>query len=517
MVSPPLLLDNQPVQDGQVLLARQPVRFAYSPPPGTQPTLLLYTSRTEQPAATRHPHHETWLWHWNPLDYTGAVHLLIVLHGSDGSVQQQQWLLEVLPQHLDQQHYQQVLADLGQVARGLLYAPAHSSVGAVPTVGSAPPDPLAAAYAVVAAQLPVLERVVPRLDPQRTAPHSSSQRTPTARAQRFTHPDWRAAPLPAPPHVPVAGLPASLHEPRPTPPLAPPVLRLVQHILARLAALLAELAVVLAQPPAAQRDLLVQQVAQAQQRVARLRQHPVLRGVPDRVESSTLRQIERQLQQAHLPDVQADVQAVYRCWQALRQPPAIALDAASLRLPIHDLPRLYELWCALQAVQAVAQIGGVLVQARDLFAATASGWRLQLATAHPLLVAGWHGSTLRLWYQPRYVPGGSPYASLDARTHVPDLVLEHLPPHGTPRLLVLDAKYRLDRQGELPPATLGDAYTYLGSIGGADGQRAVRAVLLLYPGTGEALVQYASGVGTVALLPGAAGGLAQAVQSFLAG
>ncbi len=505
----PLLLNNQPVQEGQVLLARQPVSFAYRPPPATQPTLLLHTSQTVQPDPTRHAQHETWLWHWHPLDYTGAVQVQLLLRDRAGRVQQEQWRLEVLPQHLDQQHYQQMLADLGRVARGLLYAPAHSTLGVVPVVGTAPPDPLAAAYAFIAVQLPLIEQALPQLVPPRTAPAMGSQRTPTERAQRFTHLDRLDAPLPAPPAVPVPGLPATLREPHPTLPPAPPVLRLVQHILARLAAMLAQLAAVLAAPDVAHTDLLGQQVAAARQRVARLRQHPALQGVPALADSNTLRQIA-----PHLP--MPAVRTIWECWQALRQPPVFTLEPFTARhLPIHDLPRLYEIWCALQCVQAVQPISGVVVRAQDLFRQGTAGWRVQLATAHPLLVAGWQGGTLRLWYQPRYVPGGSPYTSLDARTHVPDLVLEHLPPQGTPRLLVLDAKYRLDRQGLLPPTALGDAYTYLGSIGSANGQRVVVAVLLLYPGVGGALVQHASGVGTVALLPGATGGLWQAVRGFL--
>jgi hypothetical protein len=68
-------------------------------------------------------------------------------------------------------------------------------------------------------------------------------------------------------------------------------------------------------------------------------------------------------------------------------------------------------------------------------------------------------------------------------------------------VIALDAKYRLDAGGGVPEDALADAYSYLGSIGGADGARAALAVALLYPGRGPAEV-YASGVAALPLLPG---------------
>lgn len=75
-----VMLNNQPIQDGQVLLARQLLTFTYQPPPGEQPVLLLTTSKLVQPAPTRHATHERWYWHWHPLDYTGGVTRYVAAH-----------------------------------------------------------------------------------------------------------------------------------------------------------------------------------------------------------------------------------------------------------------------------------------------------------------------------------------------------------------------------------------------------------------------------------------------------
>jgi large subunit ribosomal protein MRP49 len=84
-----------------------------------------------------------------------------------------------------------------------------------------------------------------------------------------------------------------------------------------------------------------------------------------------------------------------------------------------------------------------------------------------------------------------------------------------PRVLVFDAKYRLDADGRgVPQDALAEAYAYYGAIGWA-GQRATLGALLLYPGAGAAEL-FASGVGAVPLLPGNADVLAPLLADQLA-
>ncbi len=94
----------------------------------------------------------------------------------------------------------------------------------------------------------------------------------------------------------------------------------------------------------------------------------------------------------------------------------------------------------------------------------------------------------------------SSLGSLDRHTRVPDLAIEIQRPGAPPRVLLLDAKYRLDTDGRnIPQDALADAYTYLGAIG-YGGTRATIGALLLYPGAGAPEI-YPSGVGAIPLLP----------------
>jgi len=105
--------------------------------------------------------------------------------------------------------------------------------------------------------------------------------------------------------------------------------------------------------------------------------------------------------------------------------------------------------------------------------------------------------------------------SLDRHTRVPDLAIEVRRAGMPTAALLLDAKYRLDADGSgVPQDALAEAYAYLGAIGCA-GRRATLGALLLYPGTG-APERYASGVGTLPLLPGRTEGLDASLLDWLA-
>jgi large subunit ribosomal protein MRP49 len=111
-------------------------------------------------------------------------------------------------------------------------------------------------------------------------------------------------------------------------------------------------------------------------------------------------------------------------------------------------------------------------------------------------------------------PPSGVIGSLDRHTRVPDLAIEITRPGQPSRVLVLDAKYRLDSEGRsVPQDALADAYAYLGAIG-CDGERATLGALLLYPGKGAAEL-YASGVGAVPLLPEAADDLVEVITDFI--
>jgi large subunit ribosomal protein MRP49 len=211
-----------------------------------------------------------------------------------------------------------------------------------------------------------------------------------------------------------------------------------------------------------------------------------------------------------------DYRAVYRMWQQLRRRPLIQWDAPTLQIPIQDLHRLYERWCAARVALALLRLPGLRRESQQIVRqddpADELSWRACLVEGGALLsLDGPAGERLTLRYQARYAPGGVGLRSLDRHTRVPDLALEIARPGARPEVIVLDAKYRLDASGGVPEDALADAYSYLGSIGTADGARAVTAVALLYPGRGPAEI-YPSGAVALPLLPGDDGDL----ESWLA-
>jgi len=213
---------------------------------------------------------------------------------------------------------------------------------------------------------------------------------------------------------------------------------------------------------------------------------------------------------------------VYRMWRALHQ--RMVIDpGASFDLAIIDLPLLYERWCALRVVQSLLDLG-VDVHSHNLLTTPpgeTDAWTINLQSDAPLLIAGRHGWTLTLRYQPRYPPAvnarnGDTFVSLDRHIRIPDLAIEAARPGCPPRVIVLDAKYRLDADGHAVPAdALAEAYAYAGAIGAADAP-SVAAALILYPGTGE-VERYPGGAGAIPLLPGAVGALDAALARELEG
>ena len=212
---------------------------------------------------------------------------------------------------------------------------------------------------------------------------------------------------------------------------------------------------------------------------------------------------------------------VYRMWRALHQ--RMVIDpGASFDLAIIDLPLLYERWCALRVVQSLLDLG-VDVHSHNLLTTPpgeTDAWTINLQSDAPLLIAGRHGWTLTLRYQPRYPPAvnarnGDTFVSLDRHIRIPDLAIEAARPGCPPRVIVLDAKYRLDADGHAVPAdALAEAYAYAGAIGAADAP-SVAAALILYPGTGE-VERYPGGAGAIPLLPGAVGALDATLAAELA-
>ena len=132
----------------------------------------------------------------------------------------------------------------------------------------------------------------------------------------------------------------------------------------------------------------------------------------------------------------------FRLWQDMNLGIA-AVFGDFLGMPLARTFDLYELWCFLRLVRAAAdEYGSEGLDVGDLFVGDATGGVTVAAGAVTVTVAsGW-----KLCFQKQYrefwlEPGRRGSFS---RTMKPDVVMGHRADEDTARLIVLDAKYRID-------------------------------------------------------------------------
>lgn len=147
----------------------------------------------------------------------------------------------------------------------------------------------------------------------------------------------------------------------------------------------------------------------------------------------------------------------YRIWQDMNLGIA-AVFGEFLNLPLARTFELYELWCFLRLVRAGAdEFGPAGLDVRDLFITDAAGGVTLAAGAVTVPVgSGWklcfQKQYREFWIEPERRGSYS-------RVMTPDVVAAHEPPTPgeTSRLIVLDAKYRID---EGLNDALGSIHTY---------------------------------------------------------
>jgi hypothetical protein len=492
------------------------------------------------------PDEAIWRWRWNPGAAVGVHHATLAARWHDGRVQERTWVLRVVTRKLDQERYEALLEDIQRVAYSILYTLAGMSAEGAGLQREVlwQRSPLEEYYALFADRLDTFERAVRRIA-ARPHEHLRDMETRTLLGQAAAIDADALAQLPrgeldaAPPGV-ADELQAALRPgggllPREVPVQhAAPTTdiyehRLLKHLLfsllrrARFIHMLADREVL---------RLAVTEEATGVLSTRRSRAEQISAGCRD-----ATRRLRDLSTMAFLADVRpltafrgatallrrdAAYREVYRMWLALRQHPFVAFDSPLFHLPIADLPHLYEIWCVLQVVQALLACGGTVREQRLLEGLDRENTKedlefaIDLVEDAPLLVIDHGECTLTLRYQPHYRPLGTQTSqwsrfagrrspeklgSLDRHTHIPDIAIEVQRLGAPPRVLLLDAKYRLDSVGRsVPQDALADAYTYLGAIGCA-GSPATLGALLLYPGHGTPEL-YPSRVGTLPLLPG---------------
>jgi hypothetical protein len=429
------------------------------------------------------PGDPAWRWRWVAPGAAGGYAVRLAATWPDGRAEELRAVLEVAPRKLDQGRYELLLDDLQRLGRALVFALAGGAAPAArpAEVDTSPPtaaEELGGLFGPELARLAAAVERLARRPPDRLRPGEEEVALGRLRdASRVTG---------VRPELDLAELSAS------APTYDSYETRLLRRLLDALWRRL-ELLTAAALPPA-----LAARAAEARERLRALRGLPFLAGVPPLADY-----------RGPTPRLQRDpdYRVVYATWRALRRRPLVSWDAATLGIPVADLPRLYERWCAAAVALALLEQPGLRVTGQSILGGD-DEQLLALPEAAPLLsLEAPDGAALRLRYQARYTPARaapnpqSPLRSLDRHTRVPDLALEIDRPGAPRQALVLDAKYRLDATGGVPEDALADAYSYLGSIGTAENVRAARAVALLYPGRGPAEI-YPSGVAALPLLPG---------------
>lgn len=486
------------------------VELACAPPVGAMLELSIAGVMLE---AFLRPGDALWRWRWTASGATGAFRVELHAIWPDGATQTQIHTLAVQPRKLDAERYQALLADLQALSRRLVLAlGGGAEPAAVPTArAEAPPTPVEAIALLTGPELERFTAAVQRIarrPPERTLPRITPVAPGQARdlsrlgATRFELAD--DVPL-TPDETPGAAHLRAIPEQQSAPTHDSYELRLLQRTLIALARRLDQLTATPDLPPQAAADLTA-----AQAHIHNLRALPILTGIPalDQYRGPTPR-LQRD----------TDYRQVLRMWHHLRRSPELDWNDASLALPISDLPRLYERWCALAVAVALLDLPHRAVITQHMLAPPPAEPLLALPTDEPLLsLERIDGTGISLWYQPRYRPNpkGNHMGSLDRHIRIPDLALGIARPGSPPELIILDAKYRLDATGGVPESALADAYSYLGSIGRAGGERSVRSAAILYPGLGPAEI-YPSGVAALPLLPGTTDALSEWIATHLQG
>jgi len=554
-------LTLKPSDELPLIAEHQPVEFAYPAAPGAQ--LALSVDGVVLDPFLR-PGESTWHWRWNPGPAVGLHRLELIDAGPAAGATRWTWLLRVITRKVDQDRYEELLEDIQRAAYGVLASLAGASAEGAELQREAPwqHSPAEEYYALLEERLESFARAVRRIVARpREHLRGAYEQTPLGQAgelgaralSELARGPFDAAPPNAAPELQAALrtggglLPRDVATERDRPTTDIYEHRLLKHLLgllmrrARFIGTLAErdaarLAGNEAFTGPSMRRLRAEQIAAgsatAIQTLRELRALPFLSEVQP---LPSFRGITPLLQR------DASYREVYRMWQALRQHPYIAFDSPLFGIPIADLPHLYESWCAIQVALALLELGGTVREQRLVenrrpdSAEDDLEYTVALAEYSPLLVIERGAWMLMLRYQPRYRPRQKvkgkkqkeagdnllpttfyrlPFESLDRHTRVPDLAIEIQRSGEPPQVLLLDAKYRLDADGRgVPQDALADAYTYFGAIGAA-GKRATLGALLLYPGTG-APERYASGVGSIPLLPGRTNALAQQLADWL--
>ncbi len=156
------------------------------------------------------------------------------------------------------------------------------------------------------------------------------------------------------------------------------------------------------------------------------------------------------------------------------------VDGSGRPLPLDRTYQLYEYWCLLMVVRAVAQHLGEDQDQASAAALARKGAELRLSLEPGKSQTIYEAKGVTVTYQRsfQYDPDRAAVYSYSHR-QIPDITIQWLGPDGMPRLLLFDPKYRVSHEGILNG--LSDMHRYRDAIVARDGRRAVQGGFLLCP------------------------------------
>ncbi|WP_025746058.1 DUF2357 domain-containing protein [Kallotenue papyrolyticum] len=516
----------------------EPLEIAYRPAPGVRTArLVVGTSDLGLPLARLGDDH--WRWHWRAPQAVGLFDARLQLGYADGGERELAFALRVVPRKIDLERYEALVSALQHDVYGLVYALGEGRQGAAWQPGAATRS-LIEAYVLLVEQqareaVAVAEAIAARPHTRLTAREeqvalaAAERLEPAALARLDELEQVEAELLPAlqqrlrAPRSRRGGLlPRAVALPRTASTLDLPEHRLLKQAL-RTVLWRLELVRDLARREATRRrraqalgagaaavavaEVWVARCRAAQRQVRRALTLPLLAEVSD---------AGAPLRLTHLMQRDARYRRLWRLLRALQGSLLIAFDSPLLWLPLHDLPTLYEQWCAVQVIRAVLRLGAPVEQrlVLGIDGEPQRRWLVRLRPHQPLLrVRCADGLELAVCYQRRYAPNRpETLGALDPFARIPDVAVEVTRGDET-RVLVFDAKYRVTEDGGVPQDALDEAYAYRGAIG-RRGARATLGAFLLYPGAATVLLD--DQVGALPLLPGREELLAPLIERLIA-
>lgn len=472
VAGPVLLLDGAPAA-APIVAERNVVEWSCAVPAGATAQLAIAGEPLEP---FLRPGDAMWRWRWQAPAAAGAYPVRLII---TAATQVTEWhgIVQVAPSLIDARRYAALLADLTQLAPAL----AHALSGGRQPAGSGDAGQSDRAALLALLTGPLTQRLIAAVERLARQPLQrrwqwEGPRELGALRERPDPARWRIASDAAP--LPPTGWPDRVWVQASRP---DPLARSRQAAAQVLDRLLAS----------GQALLVTPLPAEAQGRLGMVIGR--LRAVRARLDVTDQPPVGISVWRPRSRDER--IVAAYR--RLMQRRLGVGWTPALLDIPVREVARLYEMWCAARVALDLLSLGDWQVREQRILA----GPMAQLTTQQPLLVLEHAaGAMVALRYQPRYAPDSQPFRSLDDRVRVPDVAIEFTHPRRAPALIVIDAKYRSE-EGALPASAIDEGYSYLAGIGHHDGSRAVTALALLFPGAGVP-VSYASGLTALPLLPG---------------